>query len=205
MLLEGYGATEASPVIACNQVVHNRAGTVGRVLAGIETRLEPVPGIEHGANLMVRGPNIMKGYLNADGLEPPKDGWHDTGDVVTIDEDGCVTIQGRVKRFAKIGGEMVSLAAVESYAAALWPEHRHAAVSLPCPRKGEKVILVSDQPQAEAGALLAWAQANGAPEISIPKKIVPVREVPVLGTGKTDYVAVGAIAAAHAGEDARAA
>jgi acyl-[acyl-carrier-protein]-phospholipid O-acyltransferase/long-chain-fatty-acid--[acyl-carrier-protein] ligase len=205
LLLEGYGATEASPVLAVNQPTRNRPGTVGPMLPGIEHRLEKVPGIEIGQNLFVRGPNIMKGYLNEDGLAPPKDGWHDTGDVVTIDENGCITIQGRVKRFAKIGGEMVSLAAVEGFASSLWPKHRHAAVALPCPRKGEKVILISDQPEAEASALLEWAQANGAPEIAIPKKVVAVQEVPVLGSGKTDYVAVRDIAVTEAGEDARAA
>ncbi len=205
LLLEGYGATEASPVLAVNQPTRNRPGTVGPLLPGIEHRLEKVPGIETGATLLVRGPNVMKGYLNEEGLSPPVDGWHDTGDVVTLDENGCITILGRVKRFAKIGGEMVSLAAVEGYAAALWPKHRHAAVALACPRKGERVVLVSDEPLAEASALLDWAQTNGAPEIAIPKKIVTVREVPVLGTGKTDYVAVRDIAEAGAGADVRAA
>jgi acyl-[acyl-carrier-protein]-phospholipid O-acyltransferase/long-chain-fatty-acid--[acyl-carrier-protein] ligase len=200
LLLEGYGATEAAPVIAVNKPDDNHPGTVGGVLPGIETKLEKVPGINVGANLFVRGPNVMKGYLNADGLEPPKDGWHDTGDVVTIDEEGRITIHGRVKRFAKIGGEMVSLAAVEGYAAALWPENRHAAVAIPDARKGERVVLISDTPHAEPAALLDWAQENGAPEIAIPKKIILVREVPVLGTGKTDYVAVREMALARADE-----
>ncbi len=200
LLLEGYGATEAAPVIAVNKPDDNRPGTVGGILPGIETKLEKVPGINEGANLFVRGPNVMKGYLNADGLEVPKDGWHDTGDVVTLDDEGRITIHGRVKRFAKIGGEMVSLAAVEGYAAALWPENRHAAVAIPDPRKGERVVLISDTPQAEPSALLDWAQENGAPEIAIPKKIISVREVPVLGTGKTDYVAVRELALARADE-----
>jgi acyl-[acyl-carrier-protein]-phospholipid O-acyltransferase / long-chain-fatty-acid--[acyl-carrier-protein] ligase len=109
-----------------------------------------------------------------------------------------VTIHGRVKRFAKIGGEMVSLAAVESYAAALWPEARHAAVSAPDPRKGERIILITDQEEAASAALLDWAQQHGAPELAIPKKVIVVREVPVLGTGKTDYVAVKELALAEA-------
>ena len=203
LLIEGYGATEAAPVIAVNDPVQNRPGTVGAILPGIEYKLEKVPGIHEGANLFVRGPNVMKGYLNENGLEEPKDGWHDTGDVVTVTDEGVVTIHGRVKRFAKIGGEMVSLAAVESYAAALWPQNRHAAIAIPDPRKGERVILISDRPQAEPAALLDWAQTNGAPEIAIPKKIISVREVPVLGSGKTDYVAVRELALAQA--DARAA
>ncbi len=194
-LLEGYGATEAAPVISVNQPTANRPGTVGRILPGIETKLEPVPGITEGQRLLVRGPNVMLGYLEQpDMIEPPVDGWHDTGDVVTIDADGYIAIQGRVKRFAKVGGEMVSLAAVESYAAAVWPEHRHAAVALPCPRKGERVVLVSDSPSADPSALRTWAQRSGAPEIAIPKSVVAVEEIPVLGTGKTDYVAVSRIA-----------
>jgi acyl-[acyl-carrier-protein]-phospholipid O-acyltransferase/long-chain-fatty-acid--[acyl-carrier-protein] ligase len=204
LLVEGYGATEASPVIAVNKPDANSPGTVGTLLPGIETRLEKVPGINEGANLFVRGPNVMKGYLCPEGLTPPTDGWHDTGDVVTIDDAGRVTIHGRVKRFAKIGGEMVSLAAVEAYAAALWPEGRHAAVSAPDPRKGERIILITDQEGAEPAALLDWAQTNGAPEIAIPKKLLVVPEVPVLGTGKTDYVAVKELALANAA-DARAA
>jgi acyl-[acyl-carrier-protein]-phospholipid O-acyltransferase/long-chain-fatty-acid--[acyl-carrier-protein] ligase len=196
-LLEGYGATEASPVIAVNQPDANEAGSVGRVLPGMEVRLEEVPGIKEGKLLFVRGPNVMKGYLNnqsANGVDAPRDGWHDTGDIVTIDEQGFVRIQGRVKRFAKVGGEMVSLAAVESYAAAIWPEHRHAAVALPDPRKGERVVLVTDASEAQPGDLLAWAQRNGAPEIAVPKRVIVTDEIPVLGTGKTDYVAVQKIA-----------
>jgi acyl-[acyl-carrier-protein]-phospholipid O-acyltransferase/long-chain-fatty-acid--[acyl-carrier-protein] ligase len=194
-LLEGYGLTEASPVISVNQPTNNRAGTVGRIVPGVETRLEAVPGIDVGKRLWVRGPNVMKGYLDApDRIEAPHEGWHDTGDVVTIDDAGFIAIEGRVKRFAKVGGEMVSLAAVESYASAVWPEHRHAAVALPCPRKGERVVLVSEQPSADPVALRAWAQRNGAPEIAIPKSVVAVAEIPVLGSGKTDYVAVSRIA-----------
>lgn len=192
-LLEGYGATEASPVIAVNQPGANQPGTVGKLLPGMETRLEDVPGIEEGQKLYVRGPNVMRGYLKADGsggIDDIADGWHDTGDVVAIDEMGFVTIKGRVKRFAKIGGEMVSLNAVETFAAAVWPKNMHAAVAVPDPRKGERVVLVTDAAGAEPSPLLAWAQANGAPEIAVPKKIVVVEIVPVLGTGKTDYVTV---------------
>src|SRR4051812_1711107 len=117
-IFEGYGATEASPVIAVNTPMHFQAGSVGRLLPGVEAKLDPIPGITEGAKLSVRGPNVMAGYLKADApglLQPPPDGWHDTGDIVTIDEAGFVTIRGRAKRFAKIGGEMVSLPAVEGY------------------------------------------------------------------------------------------
>ncbi len=197
-VVEGYGATEASPVIAVNKPDDNRRGTVGGLLPGIQTRLESVPGINGGGLLFVRGPNIMSGYLNADGqLEPPPDGWHDTGDVVDISEDGWVTILGRVKRFAKIGGEMVSLTAAESLAAALWPDARHAVIALPDPKKGERLVLVTDRQDAESGALIAYARRIGASELAVPRRIVRAPDVPVLGSGKTDYVAIQRIAEAE--------
>ncbi|MBI1250112.1 MAG: AMP-binding protein [Alphaproteobacteria bacterium] len=196
-LLEGYGATEASPVIAVNQPGANIAGSVGRILPGIEWRLEEIPGIREGKKLIVRGPNVMKGYLNPaapDGVDALPDGWHDTGDIVEIDADGYVRIVGRAKRFAKIGGEMVSLNAVETIAQKLWPLYNHAAISLPCPRKGERLVLFSDNPAAQSADLMSFAQAEGAPEISVPRKIVPLPQIPVLGTGKTDYVALQRLA-----------
>jgi acyl-[acyl-carrier-protein]-phospholipid O-acyltransferase/long-chain-fatty-acid--[acyl-carrier-protein] ligase len=190
-VLEGYGATEAAPVIAVNKPEDNRPGTVGGLLPGIEARIEPVEGISRGGRLLVRGPNVMAGYLNEAGeLEPPQDGWHDTGDVVEITPDKWVTILGRVKRFAKIGGEMVSLSAAEGLAASLWPQARHAVISTPDPRKGERLILVTDQPDADVSRLVAHAQRLGASELAAPRKIIKVAEIPVLGSGKTDYVAV---------------
>ncbi|MGE0046375.1 MAG: AMP-binding protein [Hyphomonadaceae bacterium] len=189
-LLEGYGATEASPVVAVNIPGQNKHGSVGKMLPGMEWRLEEVPGITEGAKLVIKGPNIMKGYLAADGsgaIEAPPGGWHDTGDVVDVDEDGYVRIIGRVKRFANIGGEKVSLNAVEWYAQQVWPENNHAAVSVADSRKGERIVLFSDRQDAEPGPLIEWAHAQGAPEIAVPKKIVPVPQIPVLGTGKTDY------------------
>ena len=190
-VLEGYGATEASPVIAVNKPLDNRRGTVGGLLPGMETRLEPVEGIPGGGKLYVRGPNVMAGYLAlGGGLEPPVDGWHDTGDVVSITDDGWVKIKGRVKRFAKVGGEMVSLTAAEDLACAVWPDCRHAVISLPDSKKGERLVLVTDRRDADAAPLIAHAQSIGAPEIAVPRKIIRVPEIPVLGTGKTDYVAL---------------
>ena len=192
-LLEGYGATEAAPVVAVNHPDRNRPGTVGQMLPGMEWRLDPVDGIDEGGRLYLRGPNVMKGYLSPDDpdeIEPLKDGWHDTGDIVAVDEEGYVCILGRAKRFAKIGGEMVSLTAVEGLASAVWPDARHAVVSVPDIRKGEKLVLVTDRKDADVARLAEWARSHGAPELAVPKKIMRVGEVPVLGTGKTDYVAI---------------
>ena len=190
-VLEGYGATEASPVLAVNKPTDNRRGTVGGLLPGIETRIEPVPGIHRGGRLFVRGPNIMTGYLDASGaLLPPENGWHDTGDVVEMTGDGWITILGRVKRFAKIGGEMVSLTAAEDLALGLWPDSRHAVIAIPDGKKGERLILVTDQSDADVAKLLRHAKAIGASELAAPRRIVKAIEIPVLGSGKTDYVAI---------------
>ena len=189
-ILEGYGATETAPALATNTPMHFKPGTVGRLLPGIEARLQAVDGIEDGGRLMVAGPNVMLGYLRegAPGvLEPPPDGWYDTGDIVAIDPEGFVTIKGRAKRFAKIAGEMVSLAAVEAQATRLWPEFRHAALALPDPRKGEQIVLLTDNPAATAEPLLADARAHGIAEVLVPRSVLPVPAIPVLGTGKTDY------------------
>lgn len=192
-ILEGYGATEAAPVVAANQWEKNKPGTVGCLMSDMEYDLVPVEGIEDGGRLRIRGPNIMSGYLRASNpgvLETPEDGWHDTGDIVSIDTDGFIRIKGRVKRFAKIGGEMVSLAVVENCASAIWPDFMHAAATLPDPRKGEQVVLLSECPDANRADILAWAQNHGVAELSVPKKIFLVDEIPVLGTGKLDYGAI---------------
>jgi len=196
-VLEGYGVTEGAPVLAANQPGDIRAGTVGKMLPGVETRLEPVEGLEGAGRLFVRGPNIMSGYLSPDNpgvLTPPPGGWHDTGDIVSINEEGYASIRGRLKRFAKIAGEMVSLAIVENCASAVWPDNLHAAAILPDPRKGEQIILVTDRQDAPRNLLLAWAQSHGVPEIAVPKKIVTVDEVPVLGSGKIDYMTINSLA-----------
>ena len=192
-VLEGYGVTECAPVLAANQPGDIRAGTIGRMLPGIESRLEPVEGLDAGGRLFVRGPNIMRGYIRPEApgrVEALEDGWHDTGDVVSVDEDGYFVIRGRIKRFAKIGGEMVSLTVVENCAGAVWPDHTHAAAIVPDPKRGEQIVLLTDHPNPQRSELLAWAQTHGVAELAVPKKIFSVDAVPVLGTGKLDYVAV---------------
>ena len=192
-ILEGYGVTETAPVLALNTPMFNRFGTVGRLLPGIAPRLDPVPGIEEGGRLQVRGPNVMLGYLRAEHpgvLEPPGGGWHDTGDIVTIDPDGFVTIKGRAKRFAKIGGEMVSLAAIEALAAALWPDARSTAAAVPDARKGERIVLVTEKEQARRADYVAFAKERHVAEIALPSEVLVVDKLPDLGGGKIDLLGV---------------
>lgn len=192
-ILEGYGVTETSPVIAINTPMFNKPGSVGKLMPGMIARLEDVPGVEEGGRLFVSGPNVMMGYLLHDNpgvLQPPADGWHDTGDIVDIDEDGYITIKGRAKRFAKIGGEMVSLAAVEEIAGKLWPEGLSAVAAVKDDRKGEKLILISESPDASRSEFLKHAKANGVQDLMVPAEVRIVDAVPVLGTGKIDFVGV---------------
>ena len=196
-LTEGYGVTEASPVIAVNQPGANRPGTVGHLLQHIETKLEPVEGLADAGRLVVKGPNIMLGYVLPDRpgvIQPPPHGWHDTGDIVSIDGEGFITIRGRLKRFAKLGGEIVSLAVVENCASALWPDHRHASVAVPDSRKGEQIVLLTTCENASRQDILGWAQDHGVPEIAVPRRVVHVEQIPILATGKTDYVKVRSMA-----------
>jgi acyl-[acyl-carrier-protein]-phospholipid O-acyltransferase / long-chain-fatty-acid--[acyl-carrier-protein] ligase len=195
-ILEGYGVTETAPVLALNTPMFNKFGTVGRILPGMEARLEPVEGVEEGGRLFVRGPNVMLGYLKADKpgvLEPPPDGWHDTGDIVTIDAQGFVAIKGRAKRFAKIGGEMVSLAAVEAIAGDLWPNVLSAVVAVPDPRKGERLILVTQQKDATRQQFMACARERGAAELMFPSEIMVLDKLPILGSGKVDMVTLNGL------------
>lgn len=199
-ILEGYGATETAPVTAVNTPMDYKAGTVGRFMPDMLYKLEPVPGIETGGKLHVAGPNIMKGYLLPDNpgvLVPPcsiyGEGWYDTGDIVQVDADGFIHIQGRSKRFAKISGEMVSLTAVEQLASNAWPSALHAAVSLPDQKKGEQVILLTTQRDATPKQL---ADASpGVAAITLPKKVLVLDKIPVLPTGKTDYISATELAA----------
>ncbi|ESX46631.1 AMP-binding protein [Mesorhizobium sp. C416B] len=189
-IIEGFGLTEAAPVVAVNTAIHGRDGTVGRLLPAMRMKLEPVEGIEGAGRLWLDGPNLMMGYMTADrpGELQPLDGWHDTGDIVSVDREGFITIRGRAKRFAKIAGEMVSLGAVEMLVQSLWPEERHAAVAVPDKRRGERIVLVTTADDADPEELRAFGKKAGAAELMVPNDIVKVGEIPVLGSGKTDYV-----------------
>jgi acyl-[acyl-carrier-protein]-phospholipid O-acyltransferase/long-chain-fatty-acid--[acyl-carrier-protein] ligase len=190
-ILEGYGVTETAPVLAVNTPMFNKFGSVGRILPGMEARLEQVEGVDEGGRLYVRGPNVMLGYLKVDKpgvLEPPEEGWHDTGDIVTIDEQGFISIKGRAKRFAKVGGEMISLAAVETLAAELWPNDPSAVIAAPDLRKGERLILVTQKSNATRSDFQAFAKARHASDLMIPAEVWTLDKLPVLGTGKADMV-----------------
>ena len=192
-ILEGYGVTECSPVMALNTPMFNKFGTVGRLLPGLEAKLEKVEGVEEGGRLYVRGPNVMLGYLRADRpgvLEPPPEGWHDTGDIVAIDDQGFVAIKGRAKRFAKVGGEMVSLAAVEMLAAELWPNYVTAVSAVPDARKGERLIMVTDKHGATRADFIAYARGKHASELMFPAEILILDKLPMLGSGKVDQLAI---------------
>jgi acyl-[acyl-carrier-protein]-phospholipid O-acyltransferase/long-chain-fatty-acid--[acyl-carrier-protein] ligase len=207
-ILEGYGLTETSPVLALNTPMFNKFGSVGRLLPGMTAKLEKVEGVEEGGRLYVKGPNVMLGYLRADNpgvLEPPEEGWHDSGDIVTIDPQGFITIKGRAKRFAKIGGEMISLAAVEMLAAELWPNNATAVASIPDARKGERLIMVTDKSGATRSEFQAYARGKHASELMLPAEVVVLDKLPMLGSGKADNLAITKFVREHAAAKATAA
>ncbi|HEY2529506.1 MAG TPA: acyl-[ACP]--phospholipid O-acyltransferase [Xanthobacteraceae bacterium] len=207
-ILEGYGVTETSPVLALNTPMFNKFGSVGRPLPGLQAKLEKVDGVDEGGRLQVKGPNVMLGYLRADRpgvLEPPPEGWHDSGDIVSVDEQGFVTIRGRAKRFAKVGGEMVSLAAVEMLAAELWPSSTTAVASVPDARKGERLIMVTDKRGATRADFIAFARSKDASELTFPAEVLVRDKLPLLGSGKVDNLAVQQFVRAQAAAKAAAA
>jgi acyl-[acyl-carrier-protein]-phospholipid O-acyltransferase/long-chain-fatty-acid--[acyl-carrier-protein] ligase len=201
-LFEGYGTTEASPVITANAPMYYKAGSVGCVVPAMRVRLDPVEGVKDGAELVVNGPNVMLGYIlhtEPGVIQPVEDGWYKTGDIVSIDERGFVTILGRAKRFAKIAGEMVSLAAVEAAVAARWPASRHTAVGAPDARKGEVVVLLTESDEVDAGVLPDHFRLHGLTELSLPRKIIRVAQIPLLGSGKVDFMRARELAIRESG------
>ena len=195
-VLEGYGVTECAPVIAVNVPMACRSGSVGQLVPGMECELEPVPGIENGGVLHVKGPNVMKGYFLHDEpgvIKPPaslREGWYCTGDIVEIDQDDFVHIRGRVKRFAKIAGEMISLETVERIASGAAPGLAHAASTRTDAAKGEALVLFTTSATLTREQLSAAAKGLGAPELAVPRIIRVVSAIPLLGSGKTDYVSL---------------
>jgi acyl-[acyl-carrier-protein]-phospholipid O-acyltransferase/long-chain-fatty-acid--[acyl-carrier-protein] ligase len=194
-IMEGYGATETAPVIAVNTPMAYQSGSVGQLLPGIEAKLVAVPGIDAGGLLHVKGPNVMSGYYRFEKpgeLEPPASevgvGWYNTGDIVEIDADGFLHIRGRVKRFAKIAGEMVSLEVVEKIAVLASPSLMHAATTRSDPQRGEAILLYTTDAALTRDALLIAARGIGTPEIAVPREIRVVEVLPLLGTGKIDHV-----------------
>jgi len=177
----------------------NLNGSVGQFVPGMEHKLESIPGIDSGGLLHVKGENVMKGYYLFDNpgvLIPPEDGWYNTGDIVEVDAQGFIHIKGRVKRFAKVAGEMVSLEVVEKIAYTAVPEHQHAASTKPDAQRGENIVLFTSDPKLKREDLQIVAKNLGSPEIAIARKIIYVEELPLLGTGKTDYVTLKKLAEA---------
>jgi acyl-[acyl-carrier-protein]-phospholipid O-acyltransferase/long-chain-fatty-acid--[acyl-carrier-protein] ligase len=192
-IYEGYGATEAAPVISLNCPLASSAGSVGMILPSIVSRIDAVEGIHEGGRLFLKGPNVMKGYMNANipgAIIALPQGWHDTGDIVTMDSDGFITIAGRAKRFAKIAGEMVSLTLVESIASSLWPELLHAAIAIKCSRKGEQIVLFSEVASLDKSLFIQKIKEQGHSELLIPSQLFDAATIPILPSGKIDYVTI---------------
>ena len=190
-ILEGYGATECSPFISVNTFLHSKKDSVGRILPGMSYQLKPVEGIMEGQELWVKGPNIMQGYMRHTDplhLDPPQDGWYDTGDIVSVDNNGYITIKGRCKRFAKIGGEMVSLLAVEMVVEKRYPGFISGAVNIPDAKKGEQIVLITTCKDVTREELVSAFKSAGITELGLPSKIIITDQPPLLGTGKFDYV-----------------
>jgi len=186
-LLQGYGATETSPMIALNTLKFNKYGSVGKLLPLMESKLDKVEGIDEGYNLLLRGPNIMKGYMIHNKGFIPSSEWYNTGDIVTIDDEGYIFIISRLKRFAKIAGEMISLNKIEELALECFGTSKFYAVNVPDQRKGEKSILFTTVPDVSKQAFKNFIKEKKVSYLYIPNKIVFMEEVPVLQSGKTDY------------------
>jgi len=208
-IIHGYGATEASPVITLNTFTHNRNVSIGRVILGLEHKIKPIEGVKKGGELVVRGDNVMMGYMKIDDpgkVVPLKDGWYETGDIVELDEDGFVFITDRLKRFAKLAGEMVSLTQVENLVKEAFAKDGELdvkAVAVPDDVKGEKIVIVSTNPDLDLSRVADYAKRQKVSELYVPKTHMYMKEIPVLKTGKTDLITLkDMVLAAHAAKKA---
>jgi acyl-[acyl-carrier-protein]-phospholipid O-acyltransferase/long-chain-fatty-acid--[acyl-carrier-protein] ligase len=204
-ILEAYGTTETSPALSLSTRMHNKIGCVGRFLPAVCHRLKPIEGISRGGQLFVKGPNVMLGYINKEtgrinpttsdfegSEEKAINGWYDTGDIVCVDDQGFVTILGRVKRFAKIGGEMISLVALEDRINAGWPDDKHVLIAMPDTRKGEQLVLLTTGSMTR-DEIANYLKNQGLNELNFPRKIFSTDHIPLLATGKTDLRAAKAL------------
>ena len=189
-IFEGYGTTETSPVLSVNTPMFYKQGTVGRFLSRIEYRLVPVKGIDEGGQLLVKADSVMQGYIlpSSPNKLQKADEWYDTGDIVSVDNDGFVQICGRVKRFAKIGGEMVSLSAVEQLIDDLYSDAKQGIIAVSDEKKGEKLVLVTSAENANCSQIAQYFKDKGMSELWVPKEIVYIKNPPILGSGKFDYL-----------------
>lgn len=187
-IMQGYGATETSPLVCLDTPINHKQDSVGRFVPGMDHQLRPVEGIREGGQLLVRGPNVMVGYLQHGSGYTAQDEWYDTGDIVTVDEQGFVTIVGRLKRFAKIAGEMVSLGLVEQLAQTCFGSTEFAAINLPDAKRGEKIVLTTTLPNLAVSDMQRRVVEAGYSRLHIPSEIRQIKAFPLLGSGKTDYV-----------------
>lgn len=196
-ILSGYGVTECSPVISINNALEHEYGTVGKILPGIEHKLMPVEGVDnkngHVGRLYVKGKNVMKGYLKNEKANRKylieNQGWYDTGDIVEITDEGFSRIVGRLKRFSKISGEMISLTAIEEALTREFGDRKDIAVmAVADERRGEKLILITNNRQIELKTAREKLKTRGFSELACPKDIRFTKEIPKLGSGKVDYM-----------------
>lgn len=207
-IMQGYGMTEAAPVVAVNSITHSRPGTVGRLLPAMRMRLLPVEGFSDGSRLSVRGPNVALGQLTEESggqMTLPANEWHDSGDVVSVDKEGFITVVGRIGRFADVGGEMVSLAQCEQAADSFWPDAENAAFAVPDAAKGERIVLATTRQDGDLAALKRYFKKAGYPANAVPSRLIALKTIPTLGVGRIDYGRLAEIAAETTGDVSSAA
>jgi len=191
-LLEGYGATETSPVISVNSQKFNRPGSTGKVIPNVQVRIENLETGEECATrqvgkILVKGDSVMKGYYDDPELtaEVLVDGWYNTGDMGFLDEDGFLWHAGRFKRFAKIGGEMISLVKVENILEKYLPQGVSCCVVEVSDRKKGSEIVATVSREVNKTAILR-KMLNELPVIALPRQFIVIEELPMMSTGKID-------------------